>query len=230
MNEHVLDNPIWHALCSHHSKFSWGAKLAKRYRSDVAPFAAFHHPTPMSITALTSLITTGEVVYLVGSSPFLLPGLKVKEHGSITQMVWSHAVNLNEEKQDVKLLSEADVSDMLALTALAFPGYFRPRTHELGAYFGVRVGGLLVAMAGERMSVSGYQEVSAVCTHPDFRGRGYAQRLVQRVVKEMLKRGTDPFLHVGQENESAKRVYEKMGFVERRSLPLLSLCPENEVA
>src|SRR5207244_1428683 len=105
--------------------------------------------------------------------------------------------------KNIERLTEAHASDMLALTTLAFPGYFRAQTHELGSYFGIRENGLLVAMAGERMSLPGYQEVSAVCTHPDFRGRGYAQQLVRRVVEEMLQRGIVPFLHVGQENKSA---------------------------
>lgn len=223
MNAHVLDNPIWHALGSHQSRFSVGGNLAKRYRSDVAPFAAFSAETPASITALIALIQTGEILYLVGSQPLLLPELKVEDHGTIAQMVWQDEVTFGEASQKIELLAEADAPDMLALTALAFPGYFRARTHELGAYFGIREDGVLVAMAGERMFLPGYQEVSAVCTHPDFRGRGYARQLVQRVVQGIRQRGAIPFLHVGHENESAKRVYERMGFVERCSLPLLSL-------
>ena len=226
MNEYVLDNPIWHSLCSHHVKFSLGDTLAKRYRSDVAPFVALDKPTLASKTALASLITTDEVVYLLGLHSLSLPGVKVENHGSIMQMIWQGAVIADADVKNIERLTEADAPDMLALTTLAFPGYFRARTHKLGAYFGIRVNGLLVAMAGERMSLPGYQEVSAVCTHPDFTGRGYAQHLVRMVVKEMLHRGIVPFLHVGQENKHAQRIYEKLGFITRRSLPLLRLTRE----
>jgi predicted GNAT family acetyltransferase len=119
------------------------------------------------------------------------------------------------------VLSEADVPDMLALTALTHPGPFRSQTYTLGTYLGIRVDGRLAAMGGQRMHVPGYREISAVCTHPDFQGRGYARRLVSRLVAETFDRGLVPFLHVEEANQRAQTVYRGLGFVERARLPLL---------
>src|SRR5207244_5886044 len=107
------------------------------------PFVAFEKSTPACSAAFVSLLTTGEDIYLVGSHSLLLPGFKVEDHGSITQMVWHRAVNTGVEVKNIERLTEAQASDMLALTTLAFPGYFRARTHELGSYFGIRENGLL---------------------------------------------------------------------------------------
>jgi len=109
---------------------------------------------------------------------------------------------------------------MLALTALVYPGYFRPRTRTLGRYYGVLDDGRLAAMAGERMAVSGCTELSAVCTHPDYLGRGLAHRLVAHVAHAIRQRGLQPYLHVSNRNARAIKVYETSGFVPRRELPL----------
>ncbi len=226
MSVHILANPIWHALSTHQAGFSLGADLAKCYQPDVAPFVATQHEEPANISALNSLIENDEVVYLLGSNPPLSRGLKVEAYGICAQMVWQGSAIADERAQNILQLSAADVPDMLALTAVAFPGYFRPRTYAMGDYFGVRHNGILIAMAGERMSMPGYQEISAVCTHPDFRGQGHAERLIRRLISNMWKRGTTPFLHVGDENEKAKRLYEKSGFVERRKLPIWRMTRE----
>ena len=208
--------------------FSFGDDLAQRYLPDVAPFAAIQNEQPASISALNSLITENEVVYLLGSNPPLSRGLKVEACGICAQMVWQNSEIADEREQNILQLSAADVPDMLALTAVAFPGYFRPRTYEMGDYFGVRENGLLIAIAGERMAMPGFQEISAVCTHPDFRGQGHAERLIRKLISNMWKRETTPFLHVGDENERAKRLYEKLGFVERSKLPIWSIMREDE--
>ncbi len=226
MKPHILDNPIWHALHSHQSMFSLGGDLAKCYQPDVAPFVATQHEEPANISALNSLIKNDEVVYLLGSNPPLSRGLKVEAYGICAQMVWQGSAIADEGGQNILQLSAADVPEMLALTAVAFPGYFRPRTYAMGDYFGVCQNGVLIAMAGERMSMPGYQEISAVCTHPDFRGQGHARRLVNLLVNRMRQHGTTPFLHADDENETAKRLYVKLGFVERRKLPLWRIIRE----
>ena len=86
---------------------------------------------------------------------------------------------------------------------------------------GIRIGGRLVAMAGERMHLPGYREVSGVSTLPDFRNRGYARLLVAHLSNRIREEGLTPFLHVEESNLRALALYSKLGFVERRRLPLL---------
>jgi predicted GNAT family acetyltransferase len=109
---------------------------------------------------------------------------------------------------------------MLALTKLTQPGPFLPRTIELGSYFGMRESGSLLAMAGERLHLTGFTEVSAVCTHPDFRGRGYSNALMSAVISGIMRRGETPFLHVKTENP-AVHLYQKLGFKVRAQLHLV---------
>ena len=101
------------------------------------------------------------------------------------------------------------------------PGPFRSQTYTLGTYLGIRIDGRLAAMGGQRMHVPGYREISAICTHPDFQGRGYARAILGRLVAEIFDRGLIPFLHVEEGNQRAQGVYRDFGFVERTRLPLL---------
>jgi predicted GNAT family acetyltransferase len=109
-------------------------------------------------------------------------------------------------------LGDNDVPEMLDLVARTRPGPFLPRTVELGRYLGIRRGGALVAMAGERLHPPGWSEISAVCTDPAHRGQGLASRLVRAVVALIRERGELPFLHAAADNTNALRLYESMGF------------------
>jgi predicted GNAT family acetyltransferase len=125
-------------------------------------------------------------------------------------------------------LSEAHRADVLELTALVYPHYFRPRTMEMGRYFGIyevdHSGGVrLAAMAGERMGTDTHQEISAICTHPDFNGRGYARRLTAMLTNDNLERGRTPFLHASHENHRALRMYEQLGYRYRPDVGFWSL-------
>ncbi|HRE00734.1 MAG TPA: GNAT family N-acetyltransferase, partial [Ilumatobacteraceae bacterium] len=123
----------------------------------------------------------------------------------------------------IERLTAADVTEMLALVQLTEPGPFRSGTIELGDYFGIRHGGRLVAMAGERLQTPDYTEVSAVCTHPDVRGRGYASALTRRVAEGIRARGQTPILHVAEHNLAAKAVYERLGFAVRTELHFIAV-------
>jgi predicted GNAT family acetyltransferase len=104
---------------------------------------------------------------------------------------------------------------MMELTALTKPGPFSPRTHELGTYLGIRRDGKLIAMAGERLKIPGHTEVSAVCTHPEHTGHGYARSLMTEVMRRICSRGETPFLHVRADNVCAIALYYKLGFSRR---------------
>lgn len=217
----ALNNPIWSALVSAQSHFAMGGPVAKRYPTEVAPFIATSEPSAAAARALAELVEPGEIVNIVSVTPKLDTGWELLATGNIVQMVWRPDAPVPSENMNgITLLTDADAHDMLALTALVFPGYFRQRTPEMGEYFGIREGGRFAAMAGERMKLPGLEEVSAVCTHPDFLGRGYAARLINLVVAKQLKRGITPFLHVNETNTRARALYERLGFADRTLLPL----------
>jgi predicted GNAT family acetyltransferase len=101
---------------------------------------------------------------------------------------------------------------MLALAKLTQPGPFLARTPLMGTFIGIRIDGRLAAMAGERVRFPGYTELSGVCTHPDFRGRGLARRLSAAVAAGIEARGERPFLHAWSTNRAAISLYESLGF------------------
>lgn len=221
MTPDALNNPIWSALTSAQSHFAIGGPHAKRYPAEVAPFIAVSEPSDAAAHALAELVAPGETVNIVSVTPKLQSGWELLATGNIVQMVWrDDAPPPAADSTDIVTLGDEDIHEMLALTALVFPGYFRRRTPEMGEYLGIRHGSRFAAMSGERMKVHGYEEISAVCTHPDFTGRGYAARLINHIVAKMLQREITPFLHVNQTNARARRLYERLGFADRVSLPL----------
>jgi predicted GNAT family acetyltransferase len=215
-----LDNPVWNALSTTHVSFAEGDDLAKRYPVDVAPFAGTRDQSAESYDSLVRLLgPTRTAALAFVAMPNLPAGWTVVRSGSAAQMVYNGRVD-PPVKHSVVDLDVSHVQEMLELTELTKPGPFSRRTHELGTYLGVREGGQLVAMAGERLRPSGYTEISAVCTRPDHRGRGYASSLVSTLIQKITKRDEIPFLHVRTENVGAVRVYEKLGFETRRIMTI----------
>lgn len=195
---------------------------AAKYPPLVAPFAAVDDAEGRSANQLASLVGDSESVYLVGVAPVSPPGWVLEQGKPCLQMI-CHAPPAEIHGPPVIEMSAAQRDDMLALTAMVFPGFFRPRTLEMGRYLGIYHGTRLAAMAGERMRLDGFQEISAVCTHPDYAGRRYAHRLVSLVSRGAFDRGFVPFLHVYHDNARAIAVYRQVGFADRRSMPLWSL-------
>lgn len=108
---------------------------------------------------------------------------------------------------------------MFELATITEPGPFRERTIELGNFYGIFESGRLMSMAGQRTRVPGFVEVSAVCTHPDARGRGYGGALMREVMRDIVEMRRTPFLHAFADNP-AVRLYEALGFVQRRTFHL----------
>ena len=160
---------------------------------------------------------------MVGIAPRALPrGFELRLDEHIVQMVRDAPLG-GGDIAGIVPLGERDREDMRALTALVYPHYFRERTAELGRYFGIRHAGRLAAMIGERMGAEGARELSAICTHPDFTGRGLARALTAMLTDDLLARGMQPFLHVSPGNARARALYERMGYRRRRDIPLWSL-------
>ncbi len=217
-----LDNPVWSCLSTRHAHLAVGGELARRYPPDISPIAGIPGPASANVAALEALFDVGDVLATAGTFvPRLSSDWEIQQEGHIIQMVRREPVPMADGAAEVSPLSAADADEMLALVDLTRPGPFRARTVELGTYLGIREGGRLVAMAGERMWIGEHREISAVCTHPDARGRGHARTLMGRLINRMIRAGQVPFLHVESTNARAIDVYRTLGFVERALFPLL---------
>lgn len=217
-----LDNAVWWALSSRHEPLAVVAGRARMYRRDVAAFAAVDSFDEESWGDLAKLVgPTRTCALFCASIPTTVPdGWNVKVRGRGRQMLVEGDQLRTVEQHDLRRLTTHDVPQMLDLVAATSPGPFRPATIEMGRYFGHFDGEGLVAMAGERLRFDGYTEISAVCTRPDARGRGLASALTQHVASGVMERGERAFLHVAESNESARRVYERLGFTQRRLVDL----------
>jgi ribosomal protein S18 acetylase RimI-like enzyme len=212
-----LDNPIWFALTTEHRLLARSHGLARRYPPDVSPLAALLHPTNDAFADLQRLVSPGEHVALFTGSAVAVPeSWQVDRSRWIDQMICE--ASLAPPPVAPLPLGTTDVPEMLELTAATEPGPFLPQTIQMGSYFGIRASdGRLAAMAGERLRSTEFAEISAVCTHPEFRGRGYARALVTFLATQILAAGKTPFLHVKSEN-GAKVVYQKIGFRLRAAI------------
>ncbi|RKR37782.1 GNAT family N-acetyltransferase [Paraburkholderia sp. BL17N1] len=217
-----LDRPIWAALTTKQAHLGYGNALARRYHLDVAPFAALASETPAAYQALLQLLLPHEQAAVLRSDESIGPldGLQITHAGVIHQMIARHRTAASADDHDVIRLGDADGKDMLELAQKTKPGPFGKRTGEMGNYVGIREQGRLIAMAGERMRVDGYVEISAVCVDEDYRGRGLAGRLIKVLRREIEQRGDTPFLHVFSNNTAAIGLYERLGFELRRTFQL----------
>jgi predicted GNAT family acetyltransferase len=201
-----------------HSEFAVGGDLARRYPTAIAPMAGVREMSDASLNALAALMSPGDVVGLFGPEP-------VSEAGDLLVVAHKHIDQMTCDRQDdsphtgnITKLMPADVPDMLHLVELTKPGPFSAGAIALGTYVGIRCAGKLTAMAGERMRFDGFTEISAVCTHPGYRGCGYASSLVCALVRQIIARGETPFLHLYSDNRTAAALYTKLGFTPQRRL------------
>ena len=213
---HPLDLPVWATLTTHHASSSEGNVLARRFLPDVNLFASARDDSPEAIAALATLVRPGEIVYLLQVPDIVIPpGFVTIKEGKGVQMVVTRRGLFEAAREDILTLGNEDAPEMIRLAELTEPGPFVERTHTMGTFRGIRIGGQLAAMAGERMRFPGYTEVSGVCTHPEFRSRGLANRLSAAVAAAIAARGDQAFLHAWKSNQSAITLYERLGFEVR---------------
>jgi GNAT superfamily N-acetyltransferase len=216
----ALDNPVWSALDGPHRNLAGRLGDLAWYPPSIAPFAAI--PATDIVPDLEAARARGlaDSVFIVGVCPKSLPaGWHVVSNSNVLQLIPAGEILGIDEEAGI-VLGDQDRPAMRDLTRIAFPDFFRERTAELGLYLGIYEGGALIAMAGERMALAGLQEISGVCTHPGFGGRGHARRLTRALLTRHRRRGVASFLHVSEGNTGARRLYESMGFVTRATLPM----------
>lgn len=215
---HQLDNPAWYALTGPQQSFAEGNGFVKRYKTRNLPFAAYDHQHPEQLIQLDEQLQAGEIFFLIGHLPAIPSHWKVLAELSCLQMINPNPITPIPGAPDMLPLGEAQQQDMIDLVQRVQPGYFAPDTYQLGDYYGIWQDGKLVAMAGERMRITGMSELSAICTDSGYTGRKYAQHLIVKLCKGNHEKGIIPFLHVLDSNERAVKLYEFMGFETRRSI------------
>ncbi len=218
----ALDNPFWSSLVTRHAGVAQRAGEAACYPADMAPFLGVARADADVEGALAGLVGEGEERLLLGVAPKLSPAWVLKPFRPLAQMVCETPLAAVDGPEVIEL-GETHRRDVLDLVALVYPHYFRERTMALGRYVGIYVDHRLAAIAGERLGTDTAREISAVCTHPDFLGRGYARRLMAELARDQLQHGWLPFLHVSQENQRALALYRRTGWRVRREIAFWSL-------
>jgi len=213
----VFENPVWHALQTKHAHLAIHSAggAACRYPADVAPFVSVAEPREEALRQLATLLVPVETVWLIGDSFPALGELGFEGTLECLQMVLPDEVVPPALAVGCVPLSGVNAAEMVALTDVAFPGFFRQRTHAMGDYFGVRdEAGTLVAMGGQRLMLEGYAEISGVCTHLAHRSKGLATNLIWHLVENHRRNGLRSFLHVVSTNRNAIKLYLDLGFRE----------------
>lgn len=224
MTAHPLDRPVWSMLTGRQAHLAEGDKRALRLDRGYGMFGVAADTGTAAQAALAALIPTGEELWIVEGDAWPVPaGTREVKRAVLTQMVAAGAPpRVRDGEPMIIALGEADAAEMAALAEHAKPGPWGPTTHRYGPFFGIRADdGRLLAMAGQRMLMPGMAEVSGVSTWEDCRGRGYARTLIGHVMRAMVARGEQPFLHSYADNAGAIALYESLGFRIRRAVHVL---------
>ena len=222
--KHVLDNPIWNALITGNKAYAEGAETVKLFPRAISPLVGLAENTALYFDRLYEIIPLDTPVVVFAIGEWEIPGswnILIQIPGF--QMVYAGSPIPLIQDEDIVTLTGEHIPQMMALTELTNPGPFSARTNELGHFEGVFKDGLLVAMTGQRLQPYDYIEISAVCTHPDHTGNGYARKLLLRQIHHIMAAGCTPFLHVKKDNTRAIKVYEQLGFETRKDVTFVVL-------
>jgi ribosomal protein S18 acetylase RimI-like enzyme len=216
---HLLHNPVYHALLSGDRHLSFGNEQVKFFDDQVSPFAGFEHDYAKGFSGLYDLLPAGRnILYAIPSFITQPAGWQVQHEIKGLQFVYEAGKPGETEFPNIVPLSVIHIEQMVQLAKLTKPGPFGSKTIDFGSYFGIFDNEKLVAMTGQRLHVENYTEISAVCTHPDHLGKGYAYSLIQHQLELILQQGQQPFLHVREDNERAIALYLRLGFSISRSM------------
>jgi ribosomal protein S18 acetylase RimI-like enzyme len=216
--KHLLDNPVWEALSTEDARLNRGTDVVRYFAEDVSPFVGMRYWDDQDLAMLEKELPAGRSFYVMIADQVRIPDcFQVVFTTSLYQMVCTKFQPIFDNKLNMRSLGAADVPAMIALTSLTKPGPFLEHTIDFGHYIGIVEGDKLLAIAGQRLHVKGYTEVSAVCTDPTHLGKGYASHLMSHACETIIQRGNIPFLHVKQDNARAIAKYEHLGFSIRSS-------------
>lgn len=217
--EELLYNPVYNALLTRDAHLGEGTDSVRYFHEEVSPFVGFEEGNDRGFEELHELLPEGrKILYATPKWIDKPAGWQVLVAIEGLQFVFAgKSMERNAAIQSVPLATK-DVEEMMKLAALTKPGPFGSRTIDFGHYYGIFDKGQLVAMTGQRMHIPGYSEISAVCTHPDHLGKGYAAALIAQQVELIHAQGQEAFLHVRGDNDRAIGLYERLGFRVSRGM------------
>ena len=217
-NEHKLDNPVWYSLAESHQKLAVKYDNTHFYNPDYCAFGAFNEilNDSQDLVAYANLVPS---FFIFGTKPNIPQSVLIKDELLCLQMIVRERIEIPYTDEIIKL-NEKHRPALLALVKIVYPEYFKSKTADLGNYYGIFKDNELVAITGERMQMNDFIEVSAVITHPEHTGKGYAKQLVAHTANSIFDQNKTPFLHVAEANVAAIKLYEKLGFTTRTKISI----------
>ncbi|NGY38200.1 GNAT family N-acetyltransferase [Flavobacterium sp. XN-5] len=211
-----LDNPVWYSLLESQKKHAISYDETQFYDPEYSPFGAALD-TKNSSNAIAQYSKLSANFFIVGEKPEIPATLKIGNELVCLQMTILKPIDIPITDTIIKL-DESHREDLLELVKIVYPEYFKAKTATLGNYYGIYIDNQLAAVTGERMQMNDFVEVSAVITHPDHIGKGYAKQLVAHATNVIFNQNKTAFLHVYEKNFGAIKLYEKLGFEARRKI------------
>jgi len=222
MEINKLDNPTWHSLSETHKDFAIDYGDVKFYQPDYCPFGGLVNPGRTE-TGISLYATLTNNFFIVGIQPKINEKVRLNSELVCNQMVLDKQIDIEIDEHIIQLQTEYQKADLFALVNLVQPGYFKDRTPDLGSYYGIYKDNKLVAVTGERMKMNKFTELSAIVTHPEHTGKGYAKQLITYVSNKVFNEDKIPYLHVADKNIGAVSLYSKLGFLTRRKISFWNL-------
>lgn len=220
--EDKLDNPVWHSLNEAQESFSINYEGIKFYNPDYCPFGGAVD-IELAKRGISEYAKLTDSLFVVGEKPLLEDTLCIKKELICNQMLLESPIQLDLKEEIVLLEDEKQKQELFDLVSLVQPGYFKKKTADLGRYFGIYKDDKLVAVSGERMQIHDFTEISAIVTHPNYTGNGYAKQLIKHTVDQIFQKNNTPCLHVLESNAHAIGLYERLGFLTRRKITFWNL-------
>ena len=217
VEEKKLDNPVWNSLNEIHKNLSIEFDGIKFYNPSYCPFGGFTKSNNL-ISSINEYSNLVDNFYVVGEKPLFSNLLTLNKNLICNQMLLKKPIDIEDREQIIELKTKQHKTALFDLVNMVQPGYFNNRTSDLGKYFGIYKKDKLIAVTGERMKMTEFTEVSAVVTHPEHTGKGYAKQLIKQTANQIFEENKIPYLHVAESNIGAIKLYEKLGFTTRRKI------------